>query len=138
MLFYDNVKIGQRTTYSTAFSLHEGKFYQGTAFFEASSESRIIDLYETLIEEITGVYGEGDSYRNFDYPFEEGDGLELTAIELEKATFSTYWKTKLDNGQENYISLEITDKLLVKMVYQDSELTDKAIEKRKAANMSDL
>lgn len=89
--------------------------------------------YLNLKKEFTEKYGIGDSYEFFSKPYDEGDGYEMQALELEKCTYSTYFKTV--NGS---ICLEISKFKQIAISYDDkinSELDD--LEK-KAAISNDI
>lgn len=44
-----------------------------------------------LVDSYDSKYGTSLFLRKFDYPYEEGDGYELSAIKNQKCTYSNYW-----------------------------------------------
>lgn len=81
--------------------------------------------YEKYFETFTDKYGTEDSkYEFFSKPYFEGDGYELQALKLEKATFAAYWLKK-NNAT---IGLEISEYQQVKITYEND--TNQIISKR--------
>lgn len=68
--------------------------YEEDAYW-SSIKSHFNDLVAMLQEK----YGKGDVIRKFDYPYEEGDGYELSAIRLDKCDY--FAKFELKNGSIN-------------------------------------
>lgn len=70
-------------------------------------------FYDIFLEK----YGEPDSkYDFFSSPYEEGDGYELQAVSLEKATFAAYWLRR-DNLT---VAVEISKYKQIKLVYENN------------------
>jgi hypothetical protein len=77
--------------------------------------------YQEYLDLLTEKYGEPkDKYNFFSTPYDEGDGYELQAVELEKCSYSAFW--------EKYYSIKITKWKQVKIAYENeinSALDDK-------------
>lgn len=74
-------------------------------------------FYDIFVEK----YGQPDSkYDFFSSPYEEGDGYELQAVSLEKATFAAYW-IKRDNLTT---CVEISKFNQVKLTYENNLMMD--------------
>jgi hypothetical protein len=72
--------------------------------------------YERYVQVLTDKYGESSStYESFDKPYYEGDGYEISAVELEKCNYATYWMNK-DNLT---LGVEITKYKQVKLTYEN-------------------
>ena len=80
------------------------------------------------------VYGPGKPNKVFRYPYADGDGDELTAIEGGYADFSTHWTS--DN--KNFVEARITSEMDVILFYDDKALADQAIAKQKDKEKSDM
>jgi hypothetical protein len=74
-------------------------------------------------------YGKGESYEDFESPYYEGDGYEMTAVRIGKCNYFT--KYKLTNGMI-IVAIAKIDKGSVLLYYTDS-INDK-IAKREKAN----
>jgi hypothetical protein len=66
-------------------------------------------------EIFTNKYGKPESFEFFEYPYEDGDSYELTALYNEKCTFQSFFKT--ENG---YITIEIEANNCISITYEDS------------------
>jgi hypothetical protein len=70
---------------------------------------------------LTEKYGNSDeTYDFFSQPYYEGDGYELSAVGLEKATFAAYW-FKRDNLT---LGVEISKFKQVKLVYENNQMME--------------
>lgn len=76
-----------------------------------SSWSVLKETYNTFLSVLTSKYGEpNSSYANFVDPYYEGDGYEMSAIELDKCNYSAFW----DN-----ISIDISKYKQVRFYYEN-------------------
>jgi hypothetical protein len=98
------------------------QLFKLTVYFEEASSWRSIkSQYERLLETLTSKYGEPDnSYANFKSPYYEGDGYEMSAIELDKCDFTAYWLNK-DNLS---LSIQISKWKQVRLSYENDKLID--------------
>lgn len=90
--------------------------------------------YNTLKDAYITKYGEpsGD-FHFFKSPYDEGDGYEALAVKSDKCRYYTIWE--LSNGS---ISLEITNDMEVKIVYEDAQNTKKRFDEQKNKRISDI
>jgi hypothetical protein len=136
-LVFDGVTFANRKTSFIRVSFINNKLYQGDIFLAPSKEPKLIELFETIVEELNDVYGEGKVYKSFKSPFEEGDGYEITALTTGHAEYNAYWFVNSSVGAKNAISLKITESGFVKLSYQDDKLIDIVIDKQKAEKAKD-
>lgn len=100
------------------------KVYKFTLYFDAQTTwYSLKSQYERYFDIFEKKYGEPDSkYDFFSSPYEEGDGYEMSAVSLEKATFSAFWLKR-----ENLtISLSISKWKQVEVVYENDKNMDLA------------
>lgn len=138
VLQFKNVKMGTRKAGLLVVRLVDGKAYEADFYFVPSLEAKTIEYYDSLNEDLSSVYGEGNSYRKFKEPFTDGDGYELTAIKTGNAEYNTFWHNDEDDDDTNSIKTTITEAMLVSVSYQDGKLINKAIEKQEERNKQDL
>jgi len=68
--------------------------------------------YNEYLEMLTTKYGEPKhDYHFFSSPYEDGDGYEMTAVAVEKCTYSAFW--------EDTYSIEISKFSQVKIAYEN-------------------
>lgn len=120
----------------------KNEFYEGVVLFYPQIESQILDLYNSIVDDVSLKYGEGDSYESYSYPYEKNDGHLETALSLGKAKFSTYWYKKDGNNltkkEYNVISTVISENLGVILTFQDSERINIAINEQNKSKLEDL
>lgn len=138
-LVFDNIKFAGRETVFTAFHFVEDKFCRALVFLKANLESKTVDLYKQIKEEITTKYYKTtQDYENYEYPYEKNDGHTETAISLGKATFSSFWKFKNDKSNEDdYISIKIDENFHIIIVYENGELMKKYENNKNQNNFQD-
>ena len=77
--------------------------------------------YDKYFEIFKKKYGEPDNqYSFFSSPYKDGDGYEMTAVTLEKATFSAYWLSKNNTS----VSISISKWSQVQLIYENDSNTD--------------
>lgn len=86
--------------------------------------------FVTLFKEKHGDWT--NTYNYFDDPYYDGDGYEMSAVELEKSNFMTIW---LDKGNANY-GVEITKFKQVMLVYENASNMEIMENERKRLNKS--
>lgn len=72
-------------------------------------------------------------YEFFKYPYEDGDGYEMRAIELDKCRYISFF---LATG--GYITIEINDKAQVRVTYEDRDNTRLAQEELEQQAIDDI
>lgn len=82
--------------------------------------------YNRIVEQYITKYGTPYNVdESFDYPYEEGDGHEMTAIKLNKCNYRTTFKLPKGN-----IVIRLTDEATIQIIYRDNEnATQDEIEK---------
>lgn len=140
-LIYEKVKFLNKEV-SMIFKFVDDELFEGVVLFTPDLESQLIRMYRSISDDVRMKYGKGRDYETYDYPYEKGDGHELTAIRLGKAQFTTYWGIQSVEGTEgkepNTISLEIDPKGYIALTYQDSERIAKAIAQQNSKKIDDL
>lgn len=75
----------------------------------------LYDDYSNIFEAFMNKYGEPDYIEaKFEYPFESGDGYEMTAVVSEKCKYYAAWIKKYQND----IMIEISEFKQVRLVYE--------------------
>ncbi len=119
-----NVKFGNKTAETLTVKLYENQVYEGIFYFTADLESETVGLYNEIKNDISLVYGEGSSYKIFKSPYKERTGDEIAAIKDAKAEYATFWEDE-NIPIKNYLSLLITNYLVIRLDFQDSALIAK-------------
>lgn len=98
------------------------KVFKLTIYFEEKSTwSSLKSDYQQLAAALTEKYGQpSNTYDSFSKPYYEGDGYEMSAVQLEKCNYSSYWLNK-----ENLtLAVEISKYKQVKLVYENDKNMD--------------
>jgi hypothetical protein len=132
ILEFKNVKLGHRDAVIFDVRFVKNKAFQADFYFLAPLESQTIEYYDGLVSDISDVYGPGKSFKNFKSPYQDGDGFEMTAIKLGKAEYSTFWIIG-----DNSIAEKILPAMGIKLTYQDTALTQLAIDEQKDKEKAD-
>lgn len=93
----------------------------------ASLKNEYLD-FVLLFKEKYGQWS--NTYNDFVNPYEEGDGYEMSAVELEKTNFMTIW---MNNGNANY-GVQITKFKQVMIIYENAINTEIMDNERKRLN----
>lgn len=130
---FTGINLGRRTSAGLMVSFFNNKVYEAAFFFKPDNDPEAIDYYNSLVSDISGVYGAGTPTKTFKSPYEDGDGHESTALEMGYASFFTNWKSN-NNLIQALIRPVGDDKDLYVLLYY----TDKTIEKaaKQATNQS--
>ena len=142
LLVFTGISFAGRNTLFISFDFINRKFHTGSVYFDAGLESKVIDYYTEIKNELNEKYYKSIlDFELYKEPYKKGDGYTESAIKLGKATFSTYWtfknaKQKSDE-ENNSIALVINERLRVVLSYQDGVLITEAIEKVKSKNLKD-
>lgn len=114
----------------TIFATPESKIvYQAVVKINESSWATLKSTYNEYKTLLRSKYGKGESYEDFESPYYEGDGYEMTAVRIGKCNYFT--KYELTNGKI-IVAITKIDKGSVLLYYTDS-INDK-IAKREKAN----
>ncbi len=130
-LIFSNVKLGPRASVQFDVKLFNDKCYQGYFYFKPDKEPEIIDYYNSLVNDISEIYGKGEPFKQFKSPYENGDGHEVGALEGGYAKFFTNWNSGSNFLQANIVIIK--DDLYVILNYLDlpTEAASQAAEKAK-------
>ena len=98
------------------------KVFKLTIYFqEKTSWSSLKSEYLELAATLTEKYGQpSSSYDTFDKPYYEGDGYEMTDVQLDKCNYSTYWMNKSNLT----LAIEISKYKQVKLIYENDKNMD--------------
>jgi len=108
------------------------KVYKATVYLPTKDTWYAIKQnYQDYLEVLTTKYGTPhQSYEFFSKPYFEGDGYEMSALGLEKCTFSAYW-FKIENTS---IQIQISKYKQVMISYENNENQKIAASERDALN----
>jgi hypothetical protein len=118
-----NGKVGLRSVEVFIFTTPKSKkIYKFTIYFEEQqSWYSLKEDYERYYEIFKEKYGAPDNeYSFFTTPYEAGDGYEMTAVQMEKATFASYWLRR----NNTTIAVSISKWKQVEVVYENDSNTD--------------
>ncbi|SHG07797.1 hypothetical protein [Pedobacter caeni] len=132
-LTFKKVKFGAFNNCHLVFYMFKNKLFQGLILMIPDLDAKIIDRYEDVVEELSRKYGEGEPFTKFKYPYEKGDGHELTAIKLGKAEYKTFWA----KDEIGIITAYISSNLVVGVKYQDKNLIKEAVAEQNKSNTSE-
>jgi hypothetical protein len=135
-LLFTNVKLGQRMSEWLTVLLYNDKLYKGIFYFKPEHDSQAIDYYNSLVSDISGVYGTGSPYKSFKSPYKDGDGYEVTALSSGNATIFTNWGSDKANMIQAVID-PVKDDLYVLLFYIDDVVNAQAVAAEKAKEKSD-
>lgn len=87
-------------------------------FTEKKTWANLKEDYLTYLQVLTDKYGSPDyNYNNFVTPYYEGDGYEMSAVELEKTNYVGIWFNKNNTN----IAIEISKYKQVKITYENAQ-----------------
>ena len=129
---YTGVSFGAYKNCMVIFSFINSKLYQALIMLPSDTEGTTLDRYEELNSELAKKYGKGETFSTFKYPYEKGDGHELTAIKIGKAEYNTYWIK-----QQGSLSTYITKDLYIFIKYQDRTLIKEVVKEEDSKNVSE-
>lgn len=133
-LKFTNVSLGHVKAELTGVKFIDGKAYEVGFIFRIDEGAKTIDVYNDLVNTLTGVYGKGITTRTFKSPYADGDGNELEAIKSGNADISTAWVDK-----DNAIQIKIVSQpLVIMLTYQDGKLAQLAINQKDAKEKADF
>jgi len=129
---FKNINFGGRKPASMAAFFFQNKFYSATFMYIPDDSTEIINYYNELVADVTGVYGEGQVTKEFSSGYTEGDGNEITAIQGGYAKYNTLWHDDKNNiivaaiGKNLTIGLTYTDAAIYKQYTAQQQAHDKA------------
>ncbi len=132
-LFFDNVKLGHRNAEYLQVSLFDDKAYFGGFIFQPENDASTLGFYDSLVSDISDVYGKGQPTVYFKDPYKLGDGSETLAISQSEGHMFTDW-----HSDKKSIQINITTKLTVILMYFDDTVDEQAKAAQKAKEKSDF
>jgi hypothetical protein len=138
-LVFERVTFAGRQASMLVLLFSEQGFLQSKVYFSDIKEPKLIQTYQDIKSELSAKYFEPQNdYEIYRDPYEKGDGSTEIAIYGGYVTFSSFWDFPNPQGkEENGISLEITDKMEIKLLYEHGDLMAQRSEIDEAQNNSD-
>ena len=133
VLGFTEVSVGTRIAGAVLCNFVDNKLYRIICSFEPSGNNTIKaqELYDNFVTILTAKYGRAsNSFRLFDYPFEDKSEDWDLALESNKATIDSFWFMP-DKETGNCIILSIDNKFNVTIEYQCTDLMKIAIDRQK-------
>ncbi len=132
-LFFTNISLGHRATQAFEVKLFNDKAYFGGFIFQPENEASTLGFYNSLVSDISDVYGKGNATISFKDPYKFGDGNETQAISLSEGHMFTDW-----HSEKKSIQINVTTKLKVVLLYIDDTMDEQAKAAQKAKEKSDF
>lgn len=137
-LFCNGAKFAGRETEMMLFLFFDDQFCKGVVTIKPILESKVVDLYKQIRDEINVKYYISESdYEIYYDPYEKDDGYTESAISLGKAEFSCYWNFENSGMLDNYISIQVNENLQIKIGYENGELMDQFVKRSQEKNSLD-
>lgn len=134
-LSFNNTSFGGRKAVLLLFGLNSNQDYHtAVVLLEPEFESGVFSLYDDVVSEVTGKYGEpGDVLENYLYPYDKSDKYShgVTALKTGKLDMASLWTfpaNDVGSGDDNVIQVKITPRAFVKISYQDGKLINAVVE----------
>ena len=142
ILIFKGVSFAGRETQFISFEFVNDKFFMATVMISSPIEFKTVALYNDIRSDLnTKYFPASKTVETYELPYKKGDNNSDVAIKLGKANFSSYWYFKNPKSArkdiQNSISLTITFKMLIKIVYQDGVLNNEDQELLKRKNIQD-
>jgi hypothetical protein len=135
-LAFDNIKFGHRLTDFIVIRFVNDKAFEADLTFKPEDDNHVIEYYDSLVSDISDVYGKGDVTKKFSSGFADGDGHEIGALLIGAAEYNTIWTDAKNNAIDATIVKDEND-LEVQLTYQDDALTALAVAQQKAKDKGD-
>lgn len=136
-LFFNNVKLGKNEFDAALVDFVGGKVYQVDFFVKPDVEGHTLEMYNSLVDDITGVYGNGEPTKEYTSPYKEGDGELLLGMSAGKIDYHTTWVDA--NKNEIIVSIVSQDtELNISLTYIDYNLNKLAEKAQSQQDKSDL
>jgi len=133
ILFFTGLSLGHRPIESFQVGFFNNQAYVGALVFKPENDPATFNFYNSLLQDITDIYGKGKSVRLFKSPYVDGDGYETTAVSSGNANILTDWKS-----DTNSMQLHIDNELNVVLIYTDTKVAAQAKVKQKEKEKSDF
>jgi len=134
-LLFEGVKHGEATSQIFTVKFVNNMAYEAGFAFKPDFESKIIDYYYILVNNLNAVYGASKVIRNFKSPYTAGgDYIQLKALRTGHGDYYNVWT----GTNKNRIFMAIRPgpgdnlSLYIMLMYQDGVLTDQVASETKA------
>jgi len=133
-LFFDSVKHYDLIAGIVNIKFVNNMAYEAGFVFKPDFESKIIDYYYYLVNELNAVYGASKIIRNFKPPYTGGDYIRLKALRTHHGDYYNVWTATNKNQIVMSISPGPGDdsSLYIMLIYQDGALVDEVTAKTRA------
>jgi hypothetical protein len=132
LLVFRELNLGHRHINFLQVALFNNHAYYAVLIFQPENEASTIGFYNSLVSDVSEVYGPGKPTVYFKDPYKAGDGNETLALSLSKGLMFTTWKSDTHSLQ-----VAIDTKLRVLVKYIDEVTYDLAEAAQKAKEKSD-
>ena len=132
-LAYNNVRLGHRPC-AFVVKFVNNKAFEADYISITDPQAKCIHDYNEIVDQITGIYGEGQVTKNYSSPYTEGDDNTLTGLSDGKIDLHTLWI----DSDNNTIQISIDSNLDVNIVYQNGKLVEEAIANQHKKDASDF
>jgi hypothetical protein len=119
-----NVSIGNTKSFVFVGKFVNNKLFEVVVGYN-DDITEIEERYKDICSIISSKYGQGKSFRNFKYPYEDKEEDFELAVRSGHADIVTYWGTY----ETNEISVEINKIPAVSITYQSTTLVEEAVKK---------
>ncbi len=138
MYFYGVTFAGRDTSFVMLLFVN-GKFSKAAVYIKPKLDAFTIRTYQEIKEELNAKYFKTiDDFELYDEPYQENDGYTETGISVGKVKFSSFWSFKdSKDGEEDFISLRISEELDIIINYEDGDLTKELVNKIKDQDSED-
>ena len=133
LVFQTDIKLGPRSAIQLTVFFFNDQVFDARFYFKADQEPQSVEYYNSLVSDISDVYGKGAATKTFKSPYENGDGHEIIALEGGYANFATLWKADNNNAIAVSIRPLKEDELYIILDYVDLTIQKENDEKEKAA-----
>lgn len=129
---FTGMKFGNREGDFFGLRFIDGLFFEGIVAFVVKQDPQVDSEFTAIRNDLTSVYGNGKSYSHFKSPYRIGDGYESTAIKGGYGKLMHAWHEGRDiNDDVDYILLETTPDIYLKITYRYAKLAKIAIQRAK-------
>jgi hypothetical protein len=132
-LAFSNVKLGHRESIAFMVFFVNDKACEANYIFNADVEAQVPTFYQKLVDDLNGIYGNGQATTDYTSPYEVGDGNELLGLSAGKIDYHTSWT----DDQNNSIKAFITTDMQIELSYQDDILFAQYLTQQKTKEKGD-
>ena len=141
VLTYSGCTFGSRKAELVKLLFWEKKLYGARIFFFPETDPEILSLYNNIKRDISEKYWSPQvSVESYKYPYEKGDGHELTAIKGGYSTIGSIWYFPESSkaAGKGTILLTVEPKIWIEMQYSDDNLSKEIDKKLKEKKNNDF